>query len=444
VALLIGTGAMDTAQGNSTNPQALNAIVKASEQFAIVASQDIVDSTGTKLLARGQPVSQALTQRLLERKLAQPLESSLSAADGVTLATLRTQLQALIDQEDGTLKRLLRDHASMLLLQVEKLPLHSVAQLLLTTAFANRPPTLPHAVMSMALAGALAADREQGKPDQGSAVVRMAMLGGLLHDIGEVYVDPQYLDYAGPMGVTGHKHLMVHPRLAQMLLDSTTDYPKALTRAIGEHHERLDGSGYPARLRGDQMSTLGRILSVVEVAVAVSQVPPAPLTRTSFALRVVPGEFDLGWSALICDAARQGKEDPPVRDAAASAGPPPLNEIEARMAAARQLSQALHAQKRGVQLTGVADYAVQRLERLRVAWNALGLWAIPTSELLPQELFELELAERELRQRMRALQRECLLLSDRLAEGDKLLLQSLWQGLMDENPGAAASPPARA
>ncbi len=424
---------MSNAQGVSANPQALNAIVKAGEQFSIVASQDIVDTNGIKLLARGQPVSQALTQRLLERKLAQPLESCLNADDGVTLFTVREQLETLLSQE-GPAKVVLQAHADMLLQQIEQLPLHSVAQLLLTASFANRPTTLPHAVLCMGLAGALTASRERSGAEGGSAAIRMAMLGGLLHDLGEIYIHPQYLDYNGPMGVTGHKHLMVHPRLAQMMLENTTDYPKALTRAIGEHHERLDGSGYPARAHGDQLSTLGRILSVVEVAAAILQAKEAPLTRTSFALRVVPGEFDPAWTALLCDVARQTKEEIAPRDPNRPAtGPLPLEEIEERLTGGRTLADALQAQKRPASVTGVVDYSLQRLDRLRVAWNAPGLWAVPAAELLPHELFELELAEHELRQRLRALQRECLLLSDRLAEGEKLQLQTLWQGLMDED-----------
>ena len=233
---------MSNAQGVSANPEALNAIVKAGEKYSIVASQDIIDTNGMKLLARGQPVSQALTQRLLERKLAQPLESCLNADDGVTLFTLREQLESLLSQE-GPAKLLLQVHADMLLQQTERLPLHSVAQLLLTASFANRPTTLPHAVLCMALSGALAASREKAGADASSAVIRMAMLGGLLHDLGEIYIQPQYLDYSGPMGVTGHKHLMVHPRLAQMMLENTTDYPKALTRAIGEHPRAADTVG---------------------------------------------------------------------------------------------------------------------------------------------------------------------------------------------------------
>lgn len=85
--------------GEYTNPHALASIMRASEQCEIVAREDIVDEHGTKLWARDQIVSRALQQKLLERKLMQPLESCLRAANGVTHADLADNAQRLIDSD---------------------------------------------------------------------------------------------------------------------------------------------------------------------------------------------------------------------------------------------------------------------------------------------------------------------------------------------------------
>ena len=427
----MSVNAAEAASGNEANPQALDAIVKASETYSIVASQDIVDVRGLKLWAKGQPVSSALQQRLLERKLQHPLEVCLTAEDGVTLFALHDDLKAWLDDSSNPMSVALRSWAPALLEQVKRLPLHSVAQLLLTAALATRPSSLPHAVAAMAIAGAMMLSRNRSAVD-----VRLAMLGGLLHDLGEVYIQPQYLDHSGPLDLVGHKHLVVHPRVAQLLLKSTTDYPEVLCRAIGEHHERLDGSGYPARLMGDKMSELGRVLAVVEVTLGILRSPRAPLTRASFALRVVPGEFDPLWVALICDAARLSSEKAPD-DALGTSDTEavlPLTQIEQRMLQAKNLAQTLKDQGRGGPVLDVVENGVARLTRLQVAWNALGCWGLDGTVLNPGERFELELADRELKQRLRELQRECMLLSERLGEAEKLRLQPLWQDLL---PAAA-------
>ncbi|MES2889136.1 MAG: HD domain-containing phosphohydrolase [Pseudomonadota bacterium] len=427
---------MPSIVGTAAHPQALDAIVQASARCAIIASQDIVDARGTRLWPRGQPVSPALAHSLHAHKLAQPLEVCLDARDGVTLFTLCTELRGLLEGS-GAASQLLGAHADMLLHEVKQLDLHPVAQLLLTTAAATRPQSLSHAVLAMALAGALAASRELNWLGSGRATVRLAMLGGLLHDLGEVYLPPEHLGPTGPQGLAGHQQLMQHPRLAQRLLDATTDYPRLLTQAIGEHHERLDGSGYPARLLDPHLGALGKLLAVVEVATTVLGRHTAPASRLRLALQVVPGEFDTTCTDLLAHMARSLPESLPKGLPMARPHLPVWNGLAARLARTRELAAAVRAQRRSdTALLDIVRHAVKRLETLHAAWEALGLWQQAGQALLPRTLFELNLAEEALAERVQALQRECLLMSTPLRVVEKLQLAPLWQGLMDDRPGA--------
>jgi HD superfamily phosphohydrolase YqeK len=416
------------ASGSEPNPHALAALVRASETYAIVASQDIVDVRGLKLWAQGQPVSSALQQRLLERRLQKPLETCLEAEDGVTVFTLLDDLSDFVDSPHPLAKGI-RPFGDVLEAQLKRIPLHAVAQLMLTAALASRPSAVQHAVEAMALAGAMMASRNASEHD-----IRLAMLAGLLHDIGEVYIHPQYLDYAGPLDLVGHKHLVVHPRVGQMLLSSLTDYPALLTRAVAEHHERLDGSGYPARLAGDDVSTLGRVLSVVETTLGVISDGPAPLARASFALRVVPGEFDMPWSSFVCNAAREADEAEAMQIEVAAPQVDlcaQLANIDWQLAQTTRLAHDLQEQRRTSKITDVVGSALARLERLRQAWNGLGLWHDSAVDASLATRFELELASSELEQRMRSFRRECLLLSEGLGETEKARLSPLWKGLVE-------------
>jgi hypothetical protein len=411
--------------GVEAHPEIISAIIKASESHSIIASQDIVDIRGLKLWAKGLPVSSTLQHRLLERKLQRPLESCLAVQDGVTVFTLYDQLQAFLD-ESTPLAIALRPAGLDLLKQVKQLPLHSVAQLMLTTAAATRPDTLPHALQAMALAGAMSQGQRK-MPD-----VRLAMLGGLLHDIGEVYMQPMYLDPANVMDLEGHKHLVVHPRVAQLLLSTTTDYPGPLCLAIGEHHERQDGSGYPARLMGDAISPLGRLLAVMEVTLGILRAPRGSLQRASFALRVVPGEFDPAWTSFVCTLAQKAQDEAPEPPAAPLYGMAlPVAQIDQRLQVAQQLSVTLREQGLGAATLSIVDMALRRLGRLRVAWNALGAWGVGSGPLSKKEQFELDMANRELQRHLRDLERECLLLAERLGEVGMDRLEPLWHNLLD-------------
>jgi HD-GYP domain-containing protein (c-di-GMP phosphodiesterase class II) len=257
------------------------------------------------------------------------------------------------------------------------------------------------------------------------------MLGGLLHDIGEVYIQPSYLDSSDALDLIGYKHVAAHPRAAQLLLSTNTDYPEALSRAIGEHHERLDGSGYPARLHADKISPLGRLLAVVEVTMGIMRAPVAPLTRASFALRVIPGEFDPKWTGLVCDAARDAGEVLQSMPSGAQGNlGAPLQEIEIHTERARQVEKVLQQQHPKSPAIDIAAKALQRLARLRVAWNGLGIWGLDTQEPSAQEQFEIDMAGKELKQHLRELQRECLLLSERLNQPEREAIEPLWQGLL--------------
>ena len=412
--------AANFAQGEAqANPDILAAIVQASETYSIVASQDIVDVRGLKLWSKGQKVSAALQQRLLERKLQHPIEACLAAEDGVTVAHLQQHLEEFLEGQ-CPLSVALQPWGLLLKKHVQQLPLHSVAQLLLTTALATRPDTLIHAVRAMALAGVLS------QVNQTPVNIRIAMLGGLLHDIGEVYIQPQYLHGSEPLDLLGYKHMMVHPRVAQMLLSATTDYPPALCIALGEHHERLNGSGYPARLSGGSISPLGHILAVVEVTMGILRANTAPLTRAAFALRVVPGEFPPIYSSVIFNMARNAQERPPQLLEANMVG---LDHINDTLRTALHTAQGLLSPALGPESTAIVELAMDRITRLRVAWNALGVWGLQPDQVTRADQFEMEMAWSELRLRVHELQRECMLLAERLPEAERTTLEPIWADL---------------
>ncbi|HJV96947.1 MAG TPA: HD domain-containing phosphohydrolase [Albitalea sp.] len=413
---------------NLPNPHALATIVEASATRKIVASQDIFDDRGTKLWARDQPVSHSLQQRLLERRLKQPLEACLRAADGITTVQLHQALQAFLDSGHA-LAGACQPWAGPLIDEVQRLPLHSSAQLLLTAVHATRPQVYEHAIKGMALAGAMQASVRNERYD-----LRLALLGGLLHDLGEMYIAPQYVDGARQLDARGFRHVATHPRVGELLLASLTDYPPTLARAVGEHHERLDGSGYPMRRGGDAISPLGRLLCVVEITLGIANSPGAPLAHASLALRMIPGEFDGVWAGFVSAAARQAAEDLGPADAAASEELPlqlrALNkDLATAHAQAEALALRLHASRA---VLDIAGHAAAALERLRAGWNAIGLWSAAPGDGGAESRFEIGIAATELRYRMRTIQRDCVWARDEPSTEDSEQLAPLWATLSGE------------
>lgn len=414
---------MNTApsHGVGTNPQALSAFITASESYSIVASQDIVDVRGLKLWAKGNPVSSALQQRLLDRKLKQPLEACLLAEDGVTVFTLHHDLKTFLEQ-DTPLTLALRPWASLLLAQVKQLPLHSVAQLLLTAGQASRPESFDHALQAMALSGALMLSHGCTAME-----LRLAMLAGLLHDLGEMYIDPRFgeADADRSLDFQSYQQLVVHPHVGQLLIAQLTDYPKALARAVAEHHERLDGSGYPHALRREAVSPLGCMLAVCEAALAALRLPQAEMARASVSLRVVPGEFDLTWVGRIADAARL--EVPPHDRPDAAAVQSRLGRLDAALLATQGSAEALGLEAETPELKAALALALHLLGRLRTGWFASGLWS--QEALAEQDLAEAASVEDELSFRLRAIERAAQLRAGELPAADAQRLALFCTGL---------------
>lgn len=91
-------------------------------------------------------------------------------------------------------------------------------------------------------------------------------------------------------------------------------YPRDVARAVLEHHERLDGSGYPRGLAGDAISPLGRVLSLAEVVTAMFDGKRRyPEMRVSLLLRMSPLRFD---PALVPSIHRLLRGLPPPEEAA--------------------------------------------------------------------------------------------------------------------------------
>ncbi len=406
----------DNAFGTA-NSHALATILEASETKSIIAATDIFDISGIKLWASSQPVSAALQRKLLDRQLRQPLESCLIAEDGVTPATLAQTLRELV-QSMSPLAPMLRPHGETLAREAMKLSLHPAAQLLLTAAQAARPQTFEHAVAAMALNGALMAEGGGDTPE-----VRLAMLCGLLHDLGEMYIDPRYGEAEADrdLDFVSYQQLVVHPHVGYLLVAQLTNYPSAVSRAIAEHHERLDGSGYPHALQGDKMSRLGRLLAVTEASLNAVRSPYDHLLHASVALRAVPGEFDLHWVGKVSQAA--------CAQAPHKAAMEP-GDIQARLAALSDVLTAaesnvsdLAAQATLPAMQRALDLSQFLLGRLRAGWNESGMWN--PRAMVSTDAAEVEAVEDELYFRLRGVQRATLLLAGQLPPEEAAALGAL-------------------
>ncbi|MDZ4856184.1 MAG: HD domain-containing phosphohydrolase [Nitrospirota bacterium] len=100
--------------------------------------------------------------------------------------------------------------------------------------------------------------------DLGHEQTQTLGIAGLLHDIGEQRLPPHLQNGRGAVNTKNRKDVQQHVDHGLSMLAQFPGLPDAVTDIIRQHHERIDGSGYPARLKGNQLSLLSRILMAVD------------------------------------------------------------------------------------------------------------------------------------------------------------------------------------
>lgn len=97
------------------------------------------------------------------------------------------------------------------------------------------------------------------------AVVKNLGLAALLHDYGMVKIDPQIYEQTQELTPEQWGELKRHPEYGYELLAASKDFSEEILNGIRQHHERVDGSGYPWNLQGEQIGLFGRIIAVADV-----------------------------------------------------------------------------------------------------------------------------------------------------------------------------------
>ena len=95
--------------------------------------------------------------------------------------------------------------------------------------------------------------------------VKQLGLGALLHDVGELHLPQNLFKKSGVYTEDERRLIRRHPEAGVSSLKSAADVPDISLRIVAEHHERLDGSGYPAGLRGEQIALTSQIVGLINV-----------------------------------------------------------------------------------------------------------------------------------------------------------------------------------
>jgi HD-GYP domain-containing protein (c-di-GMP phosphodiesterase class II) len=112
---------------------------------------------------------------------------------------------------------------------------------------------------------AAAIGTEMGLPE---STVKGLRLAGYVHDLGKISVPAEILSKPTRLAPMEYDLIKNHPQSGFDVLKNV-DFPWPVAQVILQHHERLDGSGYPQQLKGDEILLEARVMAVADVVEAM-------------------------------------------------------------------------------------------------------------------------------------------------------------------------------
>ena len=103
--------------------------------------------------------------------------------------------------------------------------------------------------------------------------MRGIRLAALIHDIGKIRVPSEILSKPGKLTGSEFELIKVHPQVGYDILKKI-EFTWPIADIVYQHHERIDGSGYPRGLKGDEIMTQAKIIAVADVVEAMASHRP--------------------------------------------------------------------------------------------------------------------------------------------------------------------------
>ncbi len=343
----------------SPRSELVRRLAKLASQEQVTVCTAIYNEKGVKLIDRGVRVDATLYERLQQHRLMAPVETCVKPDNMVTSAQLAAEAGHLLENHPliGRLcdpNRVSRLAPTLL----GKVPLPHGLAVHLTTARALHKDLFDHSILNSLACIALGAYEFHTEYDR----VMLAAVG-LFHDLGMLHTDEAILAGTHHLTAAQRRHITVHPLTSAMLVQSHREFPSTVMNAVLQHHERLDGTGYPKGLADSALTPWGRIASVAEMV--TSSLGGGGLVdevRLETVMRLNASQFDPAIRNAVSRACSDGNKFSLGLNAVVS------DELESALTALRDLLVEWHQCAR----TATEDKRMQAaLQRMTSVGNAL-------------------------------------------------------------------------
>ncbi len=134
-------------------------------------------------------------------------------------------------------------------------------------------------------------------------VVEQIRMAAMVHDIGKIYVPVEFLNKPGHLNLSEWNIVKMHPQIGYDIL-SPIGFPFPMHEIVLQHHERMDGSGYPKGLKEAEICVEAKVIAVADVVEAIAHHRPyRPAQGMEAAIRELKTNRGNKYDSQIADEA---------------------------------------------------------------------------------------------------------------------------------------------
>ena len=233
-----------------------------SEEFV---EENIYDKNGVLLLAKGQKTTAAMKKKLKKIGINKPTEyANLDHQKSAVASSITHMVEEKMSIRDERILTYSNKVLSSIIFESKTEPWWIYVNALSNYVDWLYTHSIDVAIISLTIAGELGYSYDE---------LWNIGLGAFLHDIGKLLVPKRIIQKPGPLNSTEMVYMRQHCELGASSLESCC-LPRECTDIILQHHERLDGSGYPQGLKGDEISRNAKIVMIADAVDAITSGRP--------------------------------------------------------------------------------------------------------------------------------------------------------------------------
>lgn len=235
-------------------------LAKVNESNAVLASEDIVNAQGVLVAKKGTNIDQRTAAKIMTFKLTKPLENSVSIDNEIDGNSLLQHTRNFLKENEQlkVIHERINFEAGLPRL-VSCINAFPIIKQKITVMSILMPSLFQQSIFSAWLAAVIGKRMGLGDPQ-----IMTLFMSGLTHDIGMLHISAELLNKKGDLLPEEWRQIQAHPVIGQKILVSMDKLPKEVSRAVLEHHERVDGSGYPAGKHGEELHLYGQIIAMTD------------------------------------------------------------------------------------------------------------------------------------------------------------------------------------